>query len=721
MNILGKLLTTTILCMLAIHLSGQSLSYKKSVIIEADVQDNPPAITLKWNQDFSSLGYKVFKRLFGSTEWNEAIAELPINSASFTDILVGNNTVYEYKIEKETIFGTAYGYACSAVNFQGFEYKGKMLLFVEESLLDLIPEAIDQYKLDLSLNGWKPVVLPTSKTATHFEIKEIINTNLEDNTNDMILLLGDIAVPYSGNINPDGIPQHKGAWPCDGYYGELDGTWTDNIVFTILNEERNHNIPNDGKFDQSEFPNDVEIPVGRINFSKLATSEVEYASWTANYLNKLHDYKVGLFYPNKGCVIQDELFAFVEAYAQNAWKNAGPIVGISNIEEGLYYDSILEDSYFLAYANGTCTFDSCENVISTEQFKTDSLNSVISILYGSYLGDWDSQNNLLMAALINGNSLASIWAGRPNWQIHSLGIGFPIGTSLVNIQNNIALNYNSGIASKGVHISLLGDPTLEAHPAKPITGVQVEYSDGSGILNWNPYPEEDILAYHIYELVDYELIPVATLNPNTTNFNVECLEYNTPKTFVIRASFTQYSKSGSFVNHSIGTPIELMNQEIDWTTIAQFTYSQFGGTISFTNNSENAQEYQWYIDGELVSTETEFDYLGTINSTINVQLISSNECASDTIEQSILITSTKDLSLQNSWSVYPNPTQEDIFIQNLPSNSFLEIIGTDGKSYYKNKVTEGNVSIPRSSFKSGIYIIRVDLDTAISTQKLIIL
>lgn len=31
-----------------------------------------------------------------------------------------------------------------------------------------------------------------------------------------IFLFGDIAVPYSGDINPDAHPDHKGAWPADG-------------------------------------------------------------------------------------------------------------------------------------------------------------------------------------------------------------------------------------------------------------------------------------------------------------------------------------------------------------------------------------------------------------------------------------------------------------------------------------------------------------------------
>ena len=43
-----------------------------------------------------------------------------------------------------------------------------------------------------------------------------------------MFLFGHVPVPYSGDIVPDGhAPDHQGAWPCDGFYGDMDGLWTD--------------------------------------------------------------------------------------------------------------------------------------------------------------------------------------------------------------------------------------------------------------------------------------------------------------------------------------------------------------------------------------------------------------------------------------------------------------------------------------------------------------
>src|SRR6185436_1061279 len=85
-----------------------------------------------------------------------------------------------------------------------------------------------------------------------------------------VLLIGEVPVPYSGSLAKDNRPDHVGAWPCDAYYGDVDGIWTDNTV-NLPNTARsaNRNVPGDGKFDQNTLPSAVEIPVGRLDFRHL--------------------------------------------------------------------------------------------------------------------------------------------------------------------------------------------------------------------------------------------------------------------------------------------------------------------------------------------------------------------------------------------------------------------------------------------------------------------
>jgi len=75
--------------------------------------------------------------------------------------------------------------------------------------------------------------------------------------------MGNIIVPHSGNVQPDGHSNHRGAWPADVYYGDMDGVWTDETVNNTASIQYPHvfNVPGDGNFDQDVIPGELELSV----------------------------------------------------------------------------------------------------------------------------------------------------------------------------------------------------------------------------------------------------------------------------------------------------------------------------------------------------------------------------------------------------------------------------------------------------------------------------
>ena len=74
---------------------------------------------------------------------------------------------------------------------------------------------------------------------------------------------------------------------------------------------------------------------------------------------------------------------------------------------------------------------------STSDFAANDPQVVFTMLFGSYFGDWDSQDNFLRAALATPTyTLACVWAGRPYWYFHHMGLGETIGFSARVSQNN---------------------------------------------------------------------------------------------------------------------------------------------------------------------------------------------------------------------------------------------------------------------------------------------
>lgn len=127
-------------------------------------------------------------------------------------------------------------------------------------------------------------------------------------------------MPYSGNINPDGHADHLGAWPTDYYYGDMDeAAWTDNTVNSkVATRPANHNVPGDGKFDQSQTPTLPEIVVSRVDFTNLQGWNIPAGGYcTADTSTKTMSSEQGPTSPGNQTIVDDNFGYFSgEAFAQ---------------------------------------------------------------------------------------------------------------------------------------------------------------------------------------------------------------------------------------------------------------------------------------------------------------------------------------------------------------------------------------------------------------------
>src|SRR5690606_19757782 len=127
-------------------------------------------------------------------------------------------------------------------------------------------------------DGWLVARSEVSRTGTVPAVKAVIKSRYDESPGNTkaVFLLGHVPVPYSGNVCPDGhgepdpAPHHRGAWPADAYYGDMDGVWTDSTVDHAeanVDGTRNDNVPGDGKFDQSLLVGEhlPELVVGRVD------------------------------------------------------------------------------------------------------------------------------------------------------------------------------------------------------------------------------------------------------------------------------------------------------------------------------------------------------------------------------------------------------------------------------------------------------------------------
>ncbi|MES2694345.1 MAG: hypothetical protein V4773_12790, partial [Verrucomicrobiota bacterium] len=560
-----------------------------SVQVSSSLQTSPAKITLTWPQDTNGVpsGYIVSRRTPGSANWGEG-KTLPGSATTFVDNDVVAGTPYEYRIVKNSGSYTGYGYIQTAIAAPLVDSRGKVILVVDNTVSAPLASELSRLERDLAGDGWQVLRREVGRSDSVTSVKAVIKAAYDSDSANVksVFLFGHIPVPYSGNFNPDGHPDHVGAWPADAFYGDMDGSWTDNSVnyAQTLNTDaadaaRMTNKPGDGKFDQTTLPSPVELQVGRVDLSNLPgrttwggpatfASEIELLR---KYLNKDHDFRNRKTNPARRALLGDYFGQRGgEAFAASGFRSFAPLVGAENIrnlnkefndQKGLWIKEAAAQDYLLAYACGAGSYATIAGLgntgiyndgAATEMVQND-VRGVFNLLFGSWLGDWDHEDNILRAPLATSHGLVSVWSGRPHWFIHPMGLGETIGYTARLAMNN-AGDYQTQInsAQNRVHIALMGDPTLRLHPVVPVANLNGTVNSNTVALTWSASSDSAIVGYHVYRadslsgtFARLTALPVTALSYSDANGSATA-------TYMVRAIKLESTTSGSYYNAAQG-------------------------------------------------------------------------------------------------------------------------------------------------------------------------
>ncbi|MFT7036692.1 MAG: hypothetical protein ACJA2S_005229 [Cyclobacteriaceae bacterium] len=279
------------------------------------------------------------------------------------------------------------------MNYIPSQKKGNILLLVDSEAADFASESLSDYMDVLLSEGWMPWLVPVAKTASVQEVKSLIlqyDVNLKALTT--VLLMGDIAVPNAGDINPDGHTDHKGAWPADIYYGDLDGLWTDQTVNnTSSNYPRLHNIKGDGNFDQDYIPSEIELAIGRLDFSELPVFNLNEYELLDRYLKRNIDFRIGVYQPKRRAVIKNRN-PWQEGLGQNGICNFVPLVSPDSIVYFDFFDAFYV-SFLWLYGVSSGSMINSSGLGSINTYANNDFQATFTAYFGSYYGDYDFENN----------------------------------------------------------------------------------------------------------------------------------------------------------------------------------------------------------------------------------------------------------------------------------------------------------------------------------------
>jgi len=697
-----------------------------SVELSASVQPAPAAITLHWVSCANATQHSVFRKLKASNAWGGSIANLSGSDTQYTDTTVTAGVSYDYRITRSGNGFTGYGYINAGIEIPAVEFRGNIIVLIDSTFADSLSNEFARLEADLSGDGWKTIRHTISPTASVTAVKAIIvnDYNQAPAATRAVFLLGHIPVPYSGNINPDGHTDHKGAWPADAYYADINGSWTDaSVNSTTATDTRNINIPGDGKFDQSTLPSDLELQLGRVDFHNMPAFTASAMQLLKNYLDKDHDYRHKIFRASQRAVVDDNFGYFSgEAFAASGWKNFGPLVGPSRVEANDYFLSQADSTYLWAYGCGGGTYTSAGGIGSTADFATANLKGVFSMLFGSYFGDWDSQNNFLRAPLAQGKCLTNVWSGRPHWQFHHMALGENIGYDVRISQNNTNV-YFSNYAGRFVNNALMGDPSLRNDVLAPVTDVIATRSGTNCHISWTA-SSDSVSGYHIYSKND-SMLDYSRLNPfpiSGNSFTDTCLLFPGTYTYMVRAIMLQTSAAGTYYNLSQGITDTAWNPN-NLAVNADASFSAQGNVIVFQNNSTNATDFVWDFGDGGMSTLANPTHAFPDGNYV-VRLLAYNGCDADTLALPIsILTGIRECTNLPAFYIYPNPSSgKIILIGNSADNVFdkISVYTPEGKQLIIIQSPVMPYNLDLSAYAKGLYLIRLSRENNTSTQSLIV-
>ncbi|PHI20716.1 hypothetical protein CEQ90_06600 [Lewinellaceae bacterium SD302] len=645
----------------------------QSVKMTAEVDPGGPAITVNWLQDSSALSYELFRREYASgNPWGAAIGSYAPDEVQFIDQDVESGRLYEYKVLKQNENGRpGFGYVLSGVNLAPNHLSGEVLLVITQTTLNEVDDELSEFETVLASDGWPSRRLIVDQEDAASVVKSGIADAYASGAFTAILLLGDIPIPHSGEINPDAHNNHRGGWPADIYYGDLDGNWTDTLVNNVSSANpRNHNVPGDGNWDQSYLPSDVEVAVGRVDFSELPVFDHDEYELLRRYLAKDIAYRTGLTATYQRAMMQNNN-PWDGALGQNGIRNFSPLVAPENINYDQWV-TVFSQPVEWYYGASSGNYTICFMQGTSETYANDEFQATFTGWFGSYFGDYDYQDAYMRSVLGSGRVLSAVWAGAPHWHFHSMGMGFSLAEATMATQNNDTI-YTAGHFPRGIHINLLGDPTLNAYNYPGPSGLVASEQPGFVQLNWQP-TESEIDQYYLYlkEPGSQYFSLLDSVDAGITEWRDHCPEPDANFQYLLRASRLETTPSGSFYNLSAGSTATILISG-DFSATASFVANQVADSLYLLNTSTFADSISWLLPDGSTSTASELGIQLQDGDNL-ITLIAHNVCSADTSQQVFPLSSVDDPVVAD-FEYFPNPAHQYVIVSS--DRAFQQLILSD--------------------------------------------
>ncbi|MBK8339422.1 MAG: hypothetical protein IPK99_05170 [Flavobacteriales bacterium] len=287
--------------------------------------------------------------------------------------------------------------------------------------------------------------------------------------------------------------------------------------------------------------------MGRIDFSDLPVFTTTETELLRTYLDRDHAFRSGEL-PLERSAVVDANFTALDLEA-SVYRSCTPMFGSPQVQSGDFLTTLAGGPHLWAHGSGPGRFSSAIGVATSANVAATPLLGTFAHLVGSYFADWDTPNNFMRSVLASGTMLGTVW-GFEEMQFHSMGLGGTIGEAVRRSQNSdFAHAFRMG---RGIHLALMGDPTLTLFPVKP-PGVPLAVPVANGVrVDWTPSLDA-VDGYHVYRRASAQAqFERITSSPVTDTTFLDPSPFPGSSLYLVRALKNENGPSGTFGTLSAG-------------------------------------------------------------------------------------------------------------------------------------------------------------------------
>ncbi|NVM31226.1 MAG: hypothetical protein HWN65_20480 [Candidatus Helarchaeota archaeon] len=441
---------------------------------------------------------------------------------------------------------------------------GKIFVYVDSAIYKSINASLQQFKADLEATG---------KNVTLINFTSITGSNFIDASQIRTQCIASYASGLEGIIFVGSLPYvnyeiYNVPFPCDLYFMDLDGQWTD-IDFD--NAFDNHSA---GTGDR-----DPEIWLGRIDASTMSGRNETTA--LNNYFQRNHLYRNGsLTRPHSSLIhIDDDWSPWTSEWvgeSVHAYTNQ-TVLSNDSLTIDTYYENELPKIYEWVHVFVHSYYDKhiwkpfyTSGYTYGSEIRNINTAPLFFLLYACSAADFSRSNNIATEYQFSNNTLATIGCTRtggmlePSWFYKPLGNNSNLGDAFVRWFSDCTLpsaGLNNPANSYGM--TLFGDPTLKILygplPNPPVLS-NLTRTNSTVHLQWTNVP--DAALYYIYRNTS-QITSTAGLTPvgwTMNNHTDDVLFFNGTYFYAVVAGndFTNSSISNcENITVNVTNPIQL--------------------------------------------------------------------------------------------------------------------------------------------------------------------